>query len=241
MSSNTSASDPRIDQLPLKRVDLAAEIARVLDTLDERNAEAELERLNELKSSLAFRLGLAFSDGRADAAATARRLAALAESVVGAVTALAVRELAEQHGRLPGEGLGFAVLGYGSLGGEELGFASDLDLVFVYDGSRAEASSDGPRPLEGARWYQRLAQRVMNWLTVLTRAGRLYEVDTRLRPDGSKGLLVVSLEAFAAYQRSRAWTWEHQALLRARPLAGGAVLNEALAEVRDFRLPLEAD
>ncbi|KRE96551.1 glutamate-ammonia-ligase adenylyltransferase [Frateuria sp. Soil773] len=224
--------DPRIDQLPLKRADITAEIARVLGTLDEREAEAELERINEFKASNAFRLGLAFNDGRADAVATARRLAALAESVVIAVTALAERELAAQHGRLPGEGSGFAVLGYGSLGGEELGFASDLDLVFVYDGRRAHAMSDGARPLEGSRWYQRLAQRVMNWLTVLTRAGRLYEVDTRLRPDGSKGLLVGSLDAFVAYQQGRAWTWEHQALLRARPVAGDAALNAELAEVR---------
>ncbi|MDE2087221.1 MAG: bifunctional [glutamate--ammonia ligase]-adenylyl-L-tyrosine phosphorylase/[glutamate--ammonia-ligase] adenylyltransferase, partial [Xanthomonadaceae bacterium] len=233
--------DPRIDQLPLKRADIAAEIARVLSTLEEREAEAELERINEFQSSTAFRLGLAFNDGRADAAATARRLAALAESVVGAVTALAERELVAQHGRLPGQGSGFAVLGYGSLGGEELGFASDLDLVFVYDGKRAQAMSDGARPIEGARWYQRLAQRVMNWLTVPTRAGRLYEVDTRLRPDGSKGLLVGSLDAFVAYQQSRAWTWEHQALLRARPVAGDAALGAALATVRRDILGVHRD
>ena len=224
--------DPRIDQLPLKRADISAEIAHVLTTLDEREAEAELERINEFKSSIAFRLGLAFNDGRADAVATARRLAALAESVVNAVAALAEREVIAQHGRLPGEGSGFSILGYGSLGGEELGFASDLDLVFVFDGQRAQAMSDGARPLDGSRWYQRLTQRVMNWLTVLTRAGRLYEVDTSLRPDGSKGLLVGSLEAFVAYQESRAWTWEHQALLRARPVAGDAALNMELADVR---------
>ncbi|ODV13216.1 MAG: glutamine-synthetase adenylyltransferase [Rhodanobacter sp. SCN 68-63] len=224
--------DPRIDQLPLKRADISAEITRVLGTLDEREAEAELERINEFKASVAFRLGLAFNDGRADAVSTARRLAALAESVVVAVTALAERELAVQHGRLPGDGSGFAVLGYGSLGGEELGFASDLDLVFVYDSRRAAAMSDGARPLEGSRWYQRLAQRVMNWLTVLTRAGRLYEVDTRLRPDGSKGLLVSSFDAFAAYQRGRAWTWEHQALLRARAVAGDPALHAELAALR---------
>ena len=233
--------DPRIDQLPFKRADITAEIARVLATLDEREAEAELERINEFRASTAFRLGLAFNDGRADAVATARRLAALAESVVGAVLALAERELIAQHGRLPGEGSGFSVLGYGSLGGGELGFASDLDLVFVYDGRRAQAMSDGARPLEGARWYQRLAQRVMNWLTVLTRAGRMYEVDTRLRPDGSKGLLVSSLDAFAAYQKSRAWTWEHQALLRARPVAGDASLNRELAEVRRGILAVPRD
>lgn len=233
--------DPRIDQLPLKRADISAEIVHVLATLDEREAEAELERINEFKSSIAFRLGLAFNDGRADAVATARRLAALAESVVNTVAALAEREVVAAHGRLPGEGSGFSILGYGSLGGEELGFASDLDLVFVFDGQRAQAMSDGPRPLEGSRWYQRLTQRVMNWLTVLTRAGRLYEVDTRLRPDGSKGLLVGSLEAFVAYQESRAWTWEHQALLRARPVGGDAALNAELAEVRRRTLAVPRD
>lgn len=233
--------DARIDQLPLKRADISTEIARVLDTLEEREAEAELDRINEFRASTAFRLGLAFNDGRADATATARRLAALAESVVMAVTALAERELGAQHGRLPGEGSGFAVLGYGSLGGEELGFASDLDLVFVYDGRRAQVMSDGLRPLEGVRWYQRLAQRVMNWLTVLTRGGRLYEVDARLRPDGSKGLLVSSLDSFVAYQRGRAWTWEHQALLRARAIAGDTCLNAELAKARREILAVPRD
>ncbi|WP_369926490.1 bifunctional [glutamate--ammonia ligase]-adenylyl-L-tyrosine phosphorylase/[glutamate--ammonia-ligase] adenylyltransferase [Xanthomonas sp. NCPPB 2632] len=224
--------DPRIDQLPLKRADISAEMARSLGTLDERDAEHELERINEFRSSIAFRLGLAFNDGRADATATARRLAGLAEAVVAAVLALATRELTAQHGRLPGEGSGFAVLGYGSLGGEELGFASDLDLVFVYDGKRANAMSDGPRPVDGTRWYQRLAQRVMHWLSAQTHAGKLYDVDTRLRPDGSKGLLVASVDAFEAYQRDRAWTWEHQALLRARPVAGDARVGGLLAEIR---------
>ncbi|QWT19027.1 bifunctional [glutamate--ammonia ligase]-adenylyl-L-tyrosine phosphorylase/[glutamate--ammonia-ligase] adenylyltransferase [Bacillus sp. NP157] len=224
--------DPRIDQLPLKRAEIAADMARTLGTLDERDAERELERINEFRSSIAFRLGLAFSDGRADAPATARRLAGLAEAVVAAVLALAVREMTTQHGRLPGDGLGFAVLGYGSLGGEELGFASDLDLVFVYDGRRANAMSDGARPVDGTRWYQRMAQRVMHWLGAQTHAGMLYDVDTRLRPDGSKGLLVASVDAFEAYQRDRAWTWEHQALQRARFVAGDAAVGAMLDAVR---------
>ncbi|MDA3914270.1 bifunctional [glutamate--ammonia ligase]-adenylyl-L-tyrosine phosphorylase/[glutamate--ammonia-ligase] adenylyltransferase [Oleiagrimonas sp.] len=224
--------DPRMDQLPLKRAEIAAEISRALRALDVRDAEGDLERINELKASLAFRLGLAFNDGRTDAAACVRRLAALAAETVGTVLALAERELVSQHGRLPGEGSGFSVLGYGSLGGEELGFASDLDLVFVFDGERARAESDGDRVLDGVRWYQRLAQRVMHWLSVLTRAGRLYEVDARLRPDGSKSMLVTSLDAFTAYQQQRAWTWEHQALLRARPVAGDPQLGERLREVR---------
>ncbi len=224
--------DPRIDQLPMRRRDISMELRRSLAVLDERDPERELERLNEMQASIAFRLGLAFNDERAGAAATARRLATLASAVLGALIVLAKRELQARHGALPGEGSGFAVLGYGSLGGEQLGFASDLDLVFVYDGERATLRSDGARPLDGLHWYQRLAQRVMHWIAVLTRAGRLYEVDTRLRPDGSKGLLVTSLDAFTAYQRSRAWTWEHQALLRARPVAGDVALGKQLEAVR---------
>jgi glutamate-ammonia-ligase adenylyltransferase len=130
------------------------------------------------------------------------------------------------------------VLGYGSLGGAELGFASDLDLVFIYDPARGAQVSGGARPLEGARWYARLAQRVVHWLSTPTRAGRLYEIDTRLRPDGSKGLLVASLPAFVAYQRERAWTWEHQALVRARTIAGDAGLRAAFERERAALLAL---
>ena len=161
--------------------------------------------------------------------------------MIAAVLELAQRELVAQHGNLPGTGSGFAVIGYGSLGGAELGFASDLDLVFVYDAARGAAVSDGARALEGARWYARLAQRAVHWLSTATRSGRLYEIDTRLRPDGSKGLLVAGLPAFVDYQRERAWTWEHQALVRARGVAGDAALRAdfereragLLARVRD--------
>lgn len=226
--------DPRIEQLPLNRHTIAEEIGHALDSLDERHSEADLERLNEARASLAFRLGLAFRDGQASASATARRLAALAEAVVAEVLQLARAELVARHGRLPGTspGDGFAVIGYGSLGSGELGFASDLDLVFLYDETRARLESDGERPLEGVRWYQRLAQRVVHWLTSLQRGGRLYEVDTRLRPDGSKGMLVTSLEGFADYQHKRAWIWEHQALVRARAVAGDPKLTRRFGEWR---------
>ncbi|HET6632025.1 MAG TPA: bifunctional [glutamate--ammonia ligase]-adenylyl-L-tyrosine phosphorylase/[glutamate--ammonia-ligase] adenylyltransferase [Rhodanobacteraceae bacterium] len=226
--------DPRIDQLPLRRAEITATIGEALANLDRHDAEAELERLAETRASLAFRLGLAFRDGQVEAPATARRLAALAEAVVAAVLVLARADLRGRHGML-GDGGGFAVLGYGSLGGAELGFASDLDLVFVYDEALATQRSDGPQPLEGTVWLQRLAQRIVHWLGALHRGGRLYEVDTRLRPDGSKGLLVTSMPAFAGYQRERAWSWEHQALLRARGVAGdGALLARFDALRRDI-------
>ncbi|NCT69089.1 MAG: bifunctional [glutamate--ammonia ligase]-adenylyl-L-tyrosine phosphorylase/[glutamate--ammonia-ligase] adenylyltransferase [Rhodanobacteraceae bacterium] len=129
-------------------------------------------------------------------------------------------------------GSGIAIVAYGSFGGEELGFGSDLDLVFLYDGERARGESDGARPLDGQRYYARLAQRVVHLLGMLTRAGRLYEVDVRLRPDGSKGMLVLSVAAWESYQRERAWTWELQALVRARAVAGDAALARRFAELR---------
>jgi glutamate-ammonia-ligase adenylyltransferase len=200
------------------RAALDAEIGRRLALVDAGDAEGAIEILQEEKQSAAFRIGLAYRGGLA-ADTTARVLGETAEVVVAHALALAERDLARAHGRLPG---GIAVIGYGSLGGAELGFASDLDLVFVYDGALAQVESDGARPLEGARYFARIAQRVVHWLTTQTRAGKLYDVDVRLRPDGGKGLLVVGVQAFAEYLRERAWIWESQALVRARPIAGDA-------------------
>src|SRR5690606_17484285 len=115
---------------------------------------------------------------------------------------------------------------YGSLGGGELGFGSDLDLVFLHDAA-PEALSDGRRPLDAGRWFARVAQKLVSLLGIVTAAGKLYEVDVRLRPDGAKGMLVSSLDSFADYQQQRAWTWEKQALVRARPVAGSAAVAAA--------------
>jgi glutamate-ammonia-ligase adenylyltransferase len=211
------------------RTELAQQLAAAQTGGD---AEAVLAAIAEWRGSYRMRIGLAFRDGAMDAVAAARALADVADAVVGAVLEQAERELVAQHGRLSGDGSGIAVLGYGSLGGAELGFDSDLDLVFVYDAARGEHTSDGARPLAGARWYARLAQRVVHWLSSPTRGGRLYEVDTRLRPDGGKSLLVASLDAFFAYQRERAWTWEQQALVRARAVGGDIALGSGFARER---------
>jgi glutamate-ammonia-ligase adenylyltransferase len=224
---------PRVEHLAHGTAGVRAALQQQLAAVQASgDAEAVLAAIAEWRGSYRMRTGLAFRDGALDAVATTRALAELAAAVVGAVLDLAGRELAAQHGRLPGEDSGIAVLGYGSLGGSELGFNSDLDLVFVYDAARGEAKSDGARPLDGVRWYARLAQRVVHWLSAPTRGGRLYEVDTRLRPDGGKSLLVASLPAFIAYQRERAWTWEQQALVRARAVAGDAALGAAFAQGR---------
>lgn len=223
---------PRVEHLAHGVPDLRAELAQQLAVAPGIDAEAALVAIAEWRGSYRMRTGLAFRDGARDGVAIARALAELADAVVGAVLDLALGELVAQHGCLPGAGSGIAVLGYGSLGGEELGFDSDLDLVFVYDAARGEAMSDGARPLVGARWYARAAQRVVHWLSASTRGGRLYEIDTRLRPDGGKSLLVASLPAFVAYQRERAWTWEQQALVRARAVAGDVALGAEFARER---------
>lgn len=193
------------------------------------DTEAALDALNEVRQALSFRLALALLDGRIGADACAQRLAQLADAVVGCVLQLAQEALVDAHGELP-QGR-FAVLGYGTLGGEELGFGSDLDLVFLYD-APPDAQSAGARSLDAPRWYARLGQKLVALLGVRTSAGRLFDVDMRLRPDGAKGLLVSSLSSFSEYLSQRAWTWEHQALVRARVIAGDASLASAFDALR---------
>ncbi len=202
---------------------IGASMAGIDDT------ELALRALNEMRQALSFRIAMAVRDRRQGADDSARQLAWLADAVVAQVVELARREVCAAHGEVPGAR--FAVLGYGSLGGEELGFGSDLDLVFLYD-ALPDAESDGARALDAQRWFARLAQKVVALLGVPTGAGRLYDVDVRLRPDGAKGLLVSSLASFVAYQRERAWTWEHQALVRARCIGGDASLCAAFEHAR---------
>jgi glutamate-ammonia-ligase adenylyltransferase len=202
------------------------------------DTETALHALNETRQALSFRIALATLDQRQDADASARQLAWLADAVVGVVLQLAQREMAAAHGTVANAR--FAVIGYGSLGGEELGFGSDLDVVFLYDAA-SDAHSHGPRPLEASRWFARLAQKIVALLGTVTAAGRLYDVDVRLRPDGAKGLLVSTLASFGDYQRERAWTWEHQALVRARAVAGDMRLCDAFEQVRNATLSRPRD
>ena len=201
--------------------------------------EAALRLLNETRLALSFRMALATLDGRQRAVDTTRQLAELAQAVVVTALALARADMHAAHGEIPGGR--FAIIGYGSLGGLELGFGSDLDLVFLHDHPAGQDSSNGPRPLDPGRWYARLAQKVMALLGAVTAAGRLYDIDVRLRPDGGKGALVSSLASYTEYQRERAWTWEHQALVRARGIAGDATLLADFEQVREKTLGATRD
>ncbi|MDV3470199.1 bifunctional [glutamate--ammonia ligase]-adenylyl-L-tyrosine phosphorylase/[glutamate--ammonia-ligase] adenylyltransferase [Stenotrophomonas sp. C3(2023)] len=195
-----------------------------------QDPESALRWLNEVRLALSFRMALASLDGRQRARDSTRQLAELAEVVVATVLEMAEADMQAAHGMICGGR--FAIIGYGSLGGLELGFGSDLDLVFLHDNPSDVEASDGPRPLEPGRWYARLAQKVMALLGAVTAAGWLYDIDVRLRPDGGKGTLVSSLASYREYQRERAWTWEHQALVRARGVAGDASLLADFEQVR---------
>jgi glutamate-ammonia-ligase adenylyltransferase len=229
--------DARLSGPLPQREELQAECAPAVAEAD-GDLERALHALNEKRQALGFRIAMATLDARQVAADSSRQLAWLADAVVACVLRLAQAEVERAHGKLPSAR--FAVLGYGSLGGEELGFGSDLDLVFLFDAD-ANAQSDGMRALDAPRWYARLAQKIVALLDTPTAGGRLYEVDVRLRPDGAKGLLVSSLASFSDYQRERAWTWEHQALVRARFVAGDASLGAAFEAIRAETLSKKRD
>ena len=191
-------------------------------------------RVNERRFALGAQLVLA----RSDPIEVAEGYSRVAQAAVNVLADAAVREFEAVHGRVPGSEL--LILGLGRLGGEALTYASDLDLIYLFSGTH-EAASDGRKPLRATDYFNRLAPRVTAALSVPTAAGPLYDVDTRLRPSGKDGLLAISVDSFADYQRSKAWTWEHMALTRARPVYGSAEGRAALADVVRDALAIPRD
>jgi glutamate-ammonia-ligase adenylyltransferase len=190
--------------------------------------ERRLDRIRRIVGEERFALGVQLVEARHDPLAIAAGLSRIAEAALAAAADAACDEFARVHGTIPGSDL--VVLGLGRLGGGALTHASDLDLVYLFTGGIG-TESDGRRPLTASLYFNRLAQRVTAALSVPTAEGALYEVDTRLRPQGNQGPLAVSLDSFARYQREQAWTWEHMALCRARPVFGRPEARAALDHV----------
>ncbi|MDQ6619348.1 MAG: bifunctional [glutamate--ammonia ligase]-adenylyl-L-tyrosine phosphorylase/[glutamate--ammonia-ligase] adenylyltransferase [Pseudomonadota bacterium] len=191
------------------------------------DAEQQMDALRHFQQAQTFRLLAQDLGGRLTVERLADHLSALADIIIAA----ALHEIWQQVAGAGSPPPHFAVIGYGKLGGKELGYASDLDIVLVYDDAT-----------EGAlETYTRLARRLVLWLTTNTSAGQLYDIDLRLRPDGAKGLVVSSFAAFWRYQREQAWTWEHQALTRARFVAGDADLGRRFENEREGFLRLPRD
>ena len=217
-------------------LDLPGDVPRIMERMQgaaiRDDYEALLDAIRIVTGEIRFALGIQLIEGLTDPLDIARALSRTAEAALQLATDATIAAFAAKHGRIPGSEL--VILGLGRLGGGALTHASDLDIVYLFTGDFA-AQSDAERPLGATIYYNRLASRVGAALSVPTAQGALYEVDTRLRPQGNQGPLAVSCEAFGKYQREAAWTWEHMALARARVLYGSpaakAELGHVLAEV----------
>jgi glutamate-ammonia-ligase adenylyltransferase len=236
-----------IDEPPVKSV-LQEELAQQLLRIDPENFEEQMETLRYFKLSHTLQVAAAQITGRLTVMKVSDYLTFTAEAVLEQVLALAWDFLVRKYGYpVNSQGqhgeIDFVVLGFGKLGGIELSYSSDLDLVFLHTGAMDEDTVviEGQRSINSREFYTRLAQRVIMMLGTYTVSGKLYEVDMRLRPSGESGLLVSSLEAFDRYEREEAWTWEHQALVRARAVAGSNALHQKFEKLRASILSIARD
>lgn len=218
--------------------DVAALAAAMGRTGPDMPYEKLLDRIRIVTGEQRFALGVQLIEAQHDPLEIAEGLSRLAEAALRVAVEETAAEFGQVHGRIEGSDL--LMLALGRFGGSALTHASDLDLVFLYSGT-PQGESDGPRPIGPTLYFNRLAQRVTAALSVPTAEGALYEVDTRLRPQGAQGPLAVSVEAFAKYQREAAWTWEHMALTRARVVAGPSQAAQALEGVVRDVLALPRD
>ncbi|MBW8901856.1 MAG: bifunctional [glutamate--ammonia ligase]-adenylyl-L-tyrosine phosphorylase/[glutamate--ammonia-ligase] adenylyltransferase, partial [Massilia sp.] len=197
---------------------LAASLAAQLDAAT-GDTERQLDILREAHHAQMFRLLALDLAGELSVERLADHLSALADLIVCEVVRRAWRTIASRHVEVPR----FAVIAYGKLGGKELGYVSDLDVIFLFDDDDQDAPGN----------YAKLAQRFITWMTTHTPAGILFDIDTALRPDGASGMLVSSVSAFERYQQSSAWIWEHQALTRARFCSGDVAIGERFEAIRE--------
>lgn len=220
------------------------ELRQFLLRVPEEDEEQRLEALRQFKQTHLLRIAAADIAGALPVMKVSDHLTYLAEAIIDAVVQQAWFQMTARYGQpthlYNREGRGFAVVAYGKLGGIELGYSSDLDLVFLVD-CPENISTDGSRSIDGRQFYLRLAQRIMHLFSARMASGILYEVDARLRPSGESGLLVSTIGAFEDYQRNEAWTWEHQALVRTRIVYSDAILHQAFDRARHEILSIERD
>jgi glutamate-ammonia-ligase adenylyltransferase len=218
-----------------------AELAADLDALvaGARDFEDTLDLLRRWANERRFQVGVQLLHRSLDGVGAGTALAAIAETVLTVLAASVAGDFVRVHGQVSGGE--FAILAMGRLGSREMTLASDLDLILIYEAPEASDASDGQRPLPVSTYYARLTQRVIGAITAPTAEGRLYDVDMRLRPSGSSGPIASSLGSFALYQRQSAWTWEHMALTRARPVTGSENLRRRLEQAIEAALVIPRD
>ena len=219
------------------------ELRETLLRVEPDDLEMQMEMLRQFKQIQQLKIAAADVTGALPIMQVSDHLTFLAEAIIAEVVNMAWQQMREKYGVPPDtndEQKCFAVLGYGKLGGIELGYGSDLDLVFLHN-SEKSGLTDGPKVIESGQFYTKLAQRIMHLFMTKTPSGQLYEVDMRLRPSGNAGLLVCHIEGFKAYQEQQAWTWEHQALVRARIVYGDSHFMQQIQQIRHHVLARPRD
>lgn len=224
------------------REDLVIELDYLLSSVSEDDLEVQMERLRYFKQAQVLKVAALDVNDKIDVTQVAHTLSNVAEVTCQKVLALVWSTMVEKHGQpectvnneLRNASMG--IIAYGKLGGDELGYSSDLDIVFVHDSEGenqlTSADADHQKQIDNMSFFARVAQKVIHMMETHMHGGRLYEIDTRLRPDGRAGLMAVGLKAFEQYQLVKAWRWEHQALIRARVVAGDRPIHEEFDRIR---------
>jgi len=231
--------DPKLLHNPPQLSSYALELRERMLRIPEEDLEAQMEALRQFKQSQQLRIAAADITKIMSVEKVSAHLTALAQAIVNEVINLAWQQVSERFGSptscLSGNDKGFGVIAYGKTGGCELGYSSDLDLVFVHHSERDEMTTgcaDGNKIITASQFYMKLAQRIMHIFNTRMNSGILYELDMRLRPSGNSGVLVVHLNTYGQYQDEDAWTWEHQALVRARMIYGNDELVNSFSSIR---------
>lgn len=238
--------NPRQFYSPVTKQDLATELHLRLLRIDEDDLEQQMDQLRHFANAHKLRAAANEVQESLTLMQVSDYLTNLAEVLLDKVSQLAWQQMVAKHG-YPRDAQGeevlepeFIVVGYGKTGGLELSYGSDLDLVFLYETARNKTTS-GSRELDNGVFYTRMGQRMIHILSTQTRAGELYEIDMRLRPSGASGMIATSLAAFEKYQSSDAWTWEHQALVRARKVSGSNAVQANFEKIRQSILTIERE
>lgn len=221
-------------------VDLQEETKALVSRLLDAELDEQMDTLRHFRQAREMRIACAQIDGTLSLMQVSDQLSWLAEALIAAVIKLVESRLQQKHGKPYCEDgetgerrkTQLAVVAYGKLGGYELGFASDLDLVFLHDSRNTRQVTDGEKSIDNALYYGRLTQKFVHFMNTTTPAGVLYDIDLRLRPNGNSGVLVTGIDAFQKYQHDEAWTWEHQALIRARLVYGSPTMHQTFDSIR---------
>lgn len=229
------------------REQLTIELDRLMSQVDEYDLEQQMERLRQFRRTEIFKLAATDVIHVHEIWDVGAKLSTIADVVLEKVFQLSWHAVCKRHGipvcNIEGREYhpGMTIVAYGKLGGLEMGYGSDLDIVFLHDSSGEKQYTNGEKSIDNSQFFSRVAQKVLHILGTRTHSGMLYEADTRLRPDGRAGMMVSSVSAFEEYQKTKAWTWEHQALLRTRTIAGSEPVSQEFARIRQSVLAVPRD